>query len=309
MDTKNTRSPRQSAPQVGASTSGLLHLVLAAGIAVAVSAPVAGLGAWMIREGQQQRRAELAAVEAEQQAHERLVAGAPGAVVDATVAAHGREVFMTACVACHGASGVGVAGLGKNLVESDFVALQSDEALRAFILKGRTGPVGLMPAKGGREDLTDADIGAVAVYLRGLQDPRRMPALPEYVAAKPAPVTADEKAAALAAAGGDEELAAFIASGRKIYSSTCIACHGKEGTGIQGNGKALANNPFVQSLDDDALLAFVQSGRAPTDPKNTTGIQMPPKGGNPALNEDDLLDVISYLRTLQPQKTASGTGR
>lgn len=308
MHTNKAVSPRQSAPQVGASTSGLLHLALAAGIAVLLSAPVAAMGAWMIREGQQQRRAELAAVEASQHAHELLVAAAPGAVVDTALAAHGREVFMTTCVACHGASGTGVAGLGKNLVESDFVAVQSDDALRAFILKGRTGPVGLMPAKGGREDLTDADIGAVAVYLRGLQDPRRMPVLPEYVAAKPAPVTADEKAAALAAAGGDEELAEFIASGRKIYSSTCIACHGKDGAGIQGNGKALANNPFVQSLDDDALLAFVQSGRAPTDPKNTTGIQMPPKGGNPALSEDDILDVISYLRTLQPQKTASSTG-
>ena len=50
--------------------------------------------------------------------------------------------------------------------------------------------------------------------------------------------------------------------------------------------------------DDDALLAFIKQGRSPSDPKNTTGIQMPPKGGNPAMSDDDILDVIAYLRTM-----------
>jgi hypothetical protein len=34
---------------------------------------------------------------------------------------------------------------------------------------------------------------------------------------------------------------------------------------------------------------------------------MPAKGGNPALSEDDLLDIISYLRTLQPAEPAEST--
>jgi hypothetical protein len=35
---------------------------------------------------------------------------------------------------------------------------------------------------------------------------------------------------------------------------------------------------------------------------------MPAKGGNPALSEDDLLDIIAYLRTLQglPASAANG---
>jgi len=126
-----------------------------------------------------------------------------------------------------------------------------------------------------------------------------MPSLPAFAAAAPAPVTQAEKDAALAAAGGDAELAEFIASGTKLYAGTCIACHGPQGTGVKGNGKALARNTFVGSLDDDALLAFIKKGRDPGDPKNTTGIGMPAKGGNPALSDDDLLDIIAYIRTLQ----------
>jgi disulfide bond formation protein DsbB len=259
----------------------------------------------MVRSEQEQREATAAAAAQAALAHERLIATPAGDVIDAQIAAHGREVYMTTCIACHGPEGRGVGGLGMNLVESDFVALQSDSALQQFITKGRTGPLGLMPPKGNRDDLTDNDVRNVSLYLRGLQDPRRMPVLAAYVPPKPAEATADEKAAALALAGGDAELAGYIASGKKVFSGTCIACHGKEGVGVQGNGKALANNAFVQSLDDEALLKFVQTGRAPSDPKNTTGIQMPPKGGNPALSEDDILDVISYLRTLQPRQAAS----
>ncbi|HZW11486.1 MAG TPA: cytochrome c [Phycisphaerales bacterium] len=97
----------------------------------------------------------------------------------------------------------------------------------------------------------------------------------------------------------DEEWAEYVANGTKLYGTTCVACHGVGGAGISGLGKALANSAFVQGQDDDTLLAFIQKGRDPSDPANTTGIGMPAKGGNPALSEDDILDVIAYLRTLQ----------
>lgn len=134
-----------------------------------------------------------------------------------------------------------------------------------------------------------------------------MPTLPPWQP-KPVELTEADKAAALAAAGGDEELAAFIANGNKLFHSTCVACHGKGGVGIPGNGKTLVNNAFIKSLDADGLLAFVQRGRAPGEPLNTTGIQMPPKGGNPALTEDDILDIIDYLRTLENAQTGGAEG-
>lgn len=246
------------------------------------------------RDRTEAREAELART----QAYERLVEAPSLPPVAADDALAGREVFFSVCAACQGPDGRGVQGLGRNLVESDFVAQQRDKQLYRFVLQARPNakPVPVLP-QGGRTDFPDEDFRAVVAYLRGLQDPRRMPALPELAAAK-APTDVQQQSA-LAAAGGDAELAKYIANGETIFHRSCVACHGSKGVGMKGNGKALANNDVVRSLDDDALLAFIKQGRSPTDAKSATGIQMPPKGGNPAMSDDDILDVISYLRTLQ----------
>lgn len=244
--------------------------------------------------------------------HLRLANLPAGPLLPLAEASQGRDVFVQTCAACHGAEGLGKQGMGKSLVHSDFVADAKDAALVAFVTRGRaandpanTSKVA-MPPKGGNPNLTEADLASVVTYLRGLQDPRRLPELPEYVI-KLAPLSEDDKAKAMAAAGGDAELAEIIQSGTKLFNATCISCHGAGGQGIKGNGKTLANNEFIKSTtQDDDLLAFVKHGRAPSDPKNTTGIQMPPKGGNPALSDDDILDVIAYLRTLQGTPPAPG---
>lgn len=258
-------------------------------------------GSWRAREDQR-----LAAIEAEQ-AHERIVEAPAAPMLAVSVAVQGRDVFASTCAACHGPNGKGMQGLGKDLTVSDFVAGKTDDGLRQFIIEGRPDakPVA-MPPRGGRDDLTDDDFKHVVVYLRGLQDPRRMPELPAMVVKGP---SEDQKAAALQAAGGDAELAEYIASGDRLFHTSCVACHGKGGVGITGNGKALVNNEFVRSLDDDGLLAFIKQGRTPTDPKNTTGIQMPPKGGNPAMSDDDILDIISYLRTLKGNAPAAAKAK
>lgn len=246
--------------------------------------------------------------------HARVAALPAQPVIAVEVATHGRDIFRNICGVCHGPTGLGMPSLGKDIVRSDFVADADDAALVAFIEKGRdvNDPLNTtkiaMPPKGGNAALTADDLHAVVSYLRALQDPRRMPALPAWQP-KPVVVTQQDKAAALAAAGGDAELAGYIASGNKLFHTTCVACHGQGGVGMPGNGKTLVNNAFIQSLDDDGLLAFVKQGRSPGDPKNTTGIQMPPKGGNPAMSEDDILDVISYLRTLQPAKPTNAGGK
>ena len=98
---------------------------------------------------------------------------------------------------------------------------------------------------------------------------------------------------------GQETPAGDPAAGEAIFASTCSVCHGAGGEGIEGLGKSLINNVFVASLSDEELLAFLNEGRPPSDPDNTTGIAMPPKGGNVSLTDDDLNDVIAFLRTLQ----------
>ncbi len=89
------------------------------------------------------------------------------------------------------------------------------------------------------------------------------------------------------------------AAGETKYNEVCIACHGAAGAGIENLGKPFTTSEFIRDNNDDALLAFVKTGRPIGDPANTTGVDMPPKGGNPALTDDQILDIIAYIRTLQ----------
>lgn len=89
-----------------------------------------------------------------------------------------------------------------------------------------------------------------------------------------------------------------IAAGSVVYSSTCVACHGANAEGIEGLGKELAPSQFVVDHTEAELAAFIKVGRPAGDPDNTQGVDMPPKGGNPALDDKDLLDVAAYLKSL-----------
>jgi len=80
---------------------------------------------------------------------------------------------------------------------------------------------------------------------------------------------------------------------------TCSACHGPEGKGVPGLGKDMTASEFITGKTDAELVDFIKVGRDPSDPLNTTGVAMPPKGGNPALSDDDLLNVVMFIRTLQ----------
>ncbi len=86
--------------------------------------------------------------------------------------------------------------------------------------------------------------------------------------------------------------------GEELFQGTCVACHGADAKGVEGLGKDLTNNQFLQGLTDQELADFIKTGRPTSDPANTTGVDMPPKGGNPSLSDQDLLDIASYLRTL-----------
>ena len=87
-------------------------------------------------------------------------------------------------------------------------------------------------------------------------------------------------------------------AGLEVFNGTCIACHGPGGIGVAGLGKPLTTSTFAALLTDAELLAFLEVGRPADDPLNTTGIAMPPRGGNPALSNADLMDVVAFVRTI-----------
>ena len=117
------------------------------------------------------------------------------------------------------------------------------------------------------------------------------PERPAYV-----PPTADpaEVAQAAAALGYDESL---VDAGRINFLGICAGCHGTDGRGVAGLGKTLIESEFVRGHTDQELLEFVINGRQPFDPESTTGVLMPPRGGNPGLTDADLMSIIAYIRT------------
>jgi disulfide bond formation protein DsbB len=91
---------------------------------------------------------------------------------------------------------------------------------------------------------------------------------------------------------------AAIADGQATYSTLCVACHGMDARGLPNLGKDLVESEFVHSLTDQELLDFIKTGRPIWDPLNTTGVDMPPRGGNPAITDEQILNIIAYLRSL-----------
>jgi len=200
----------------------------------------------------------------------------------------GEMVYRNHCALCHGKTADGVAHLGKPLRNSEYVQKHTDDELFAVIAQGRlpgdpentTGAA--MPARG-NTGASDEDLRSVVAYLRMIQD-RSEPyaSLDEW--AKPEP--------------GSTALAGIDAVGHDAFIASCSSCHGTQGEGREGLGKALRGSEFVTSMSEEELIKFVKSGRPSWDEANTTGLDMPPKGGNPALSDDQIRVIVSYIQTL-----------
>lgn len=87
--------------------------------------------------------------------------------------------------------------------------------------------------------------------------------------------------------------------GATLFVTYCSACHGADAKGIKGLGRDLTHNEWVQDLTDSEFLTYVNTGRAVDDPRNVSGVPMPPKGGNPALSDQEITNIIAFVRTLQ----------
>lgn len=106
-------------------------------------------------------------------------------------------------------------------------------------------------------------------------------------------------AASLAACGGGSD-PATVTEGRALFAKTCASCHGADAKGMPKLGKTLHANDFVHQRSVPELVEFIKSGRPAWDPLNTTKVDMPPRGGNPALTDEDLAKIASFVRTLSP---------
>ena len=80
--------------------------------------------------------------------------------------------------------------------------------------------------------------------------------------------------------------------GEKLYMQNCMVCHADDGSGAMPGVLDLEENRAWSSIDDIKLLTRLKQGIQKPD----ASISMPAKGGNPALTDKDLKEIIIYMR-------------
>jgi len=89
-----------------------------------------------------------------------LAAAVLAASVISPAQADGQKTYQAACFACHATGAAGAPKLGDKAAWKARIATGKD-AMYASVIKGK----GAMPPKGGRSDLSDADVKAAVDYM------------------------------------------------------------------------------------------------------------------------------------------------
>lgn len=76
----------------------------------------------------------------------------------------GKKTYDSVCFACHGTGAAGAPMIGHKDAWAPRIA-KGIATLDKHALHGFQGKKGVMPAKGGRTDLSDADIKAAVAYM------------------------------------------------------------------------------------------------------------------------------------------------
>jgi len=163
----------------------------------------------------------------------------------------GEEIYKSVCTACHA---TGVAKAPKFGDRRDWAPRirEGQKELVRVALKGQ----GAMPPRGGAAQLSDIEVERAVVYMVN------------------------------AAGGNFREPAAQTAKadGRKIYESTCMACH----------GAGVANAPKFGDKKAWAMHLMHGSEHVYENALKGKGA-MPPKGGNLTLSDAEVKAAVDYM--------------
>jgi len=96
-------------------------------------------------------------------------------------------------------------------------------------------------------------------------------------------------------ASGSTQIAAVISKGataKETYDKTCVACHGSDGKGAFPGTPNFTLSDGALSKSDNVLIDHITNGFQ----SENSPMAMPPKGGNPNLDEKSIRDVLSYIK-------------
>ena len=172
------------------------------------------------------------------------------------------------CVFCHQADAIGKTGFAPSLSNPELLSIASDKYLAATIRDGRPGTAMAPYAHLGKDKIV-----AIVAYLRSMET------LPN----RSAEVDKQHKAQ------GDAR------KGDLWYHDICSTCHGPAGDGyLSGSsGTAIGKAGFLNKASDGFIRETIKHGRS-----NTRMLPFTGPDGLANLHEQEIEDIISYLRTL-----------
>jgi len=219
----------------------------------------------------------------------------------------GEAVFTAVCAACHATGAAGAPKSGDAGAWSARIK-QGYDTLVQHAVQG----IRLMPPKGGNPDLDDIEVARAVVYMSNQSGAKFKE--PEVPAAQPAPAAAANAPAAAAAPSAAPAAASAAApatstpapssapapapataapatasadTGKALFSSACVACHGAGIAGAPKVGDKANWAPRIAQgnavLYEHAIKGF--QGKA--------GV-MPPKGGSAAADAD-VKAAVDYM--------------
>jgi len=206
----------------------------------------------------------------------------------------GEAVYGQVCKTCHDAGLAGAPKLGDKGAWGPRIA-QGQASVVQHAVAGFQGKTGMMPAKGGNPDLTDVEVERAVVHMANQaganwKEPAAAPpAQTAAAAARPAsPSAAPPAPAATAATAPAAQAAAGQPDGKKVFDTTCAACHG---AGIAGAPKLGDKAAWAPRVAEGASTLYTH---AINGYQGKSGM-MPPKGGNTALPDADVKAAVDYM--------------
>ena len=207
----------------------------------------------------------------------------------------GEQVYGQVCKTCHDA---GLAGAPKSGDKAQWTAriAEGEKTLVQHAVAGFQGKAGVMPPKGGNTDLTDDEVHRAVVYLAnqvgaGWKEPAPTAAAAAPAAESPRRCGARRVAAvgcSSARSNGDRIRSRGTrvgkADGKVIYDKTCAVCHATGLAGAPKFGDKAAWAPRIATGLDTLHNSALHGKNA-----------MPPKGGNLALTDTDVIAAVDYI--------------
>ncbi|MCQ6278060.1 c-type cytochrome [Bacillus sp. EB600] len=185
---------------------------------------------------------------------------------DKAIAA-GERVYKQQCAPCHGQNGKGEGSkAGTALNNQHFLNSVSDRNLYNNIKNGRTGTA--MPSYGSK--ISKMDLENLVAFIRNWK-------------------TEEMKLSAPKIFDGNVE------NGAHLYQTYCLTCHGEKATGKLDMGPSLSNTEFLKYTSDKQIWISTAYGREET----RMGPSLKGLDGVRQLKEEEITDIVSYIRSLQ----------